>query len=192
MQEGFDARRCATFRATRCSLSEALPGWRTFTVVDKLQWQPEAPVPSRLPFDHVLLPRGAEDWEARWLELDYALSGERVGPMSWDATGDVEWSIVARAMRDRELDREPLSRGGDGLEDPRWVLAVPSRLTKLLAELSQGGQGSGRLGELASRWDAGCPSGNDRDHLVELADLARRAIERKEEIFVWLCHTTLR
>lgn len=176
MSEGFDTRFSAVFVAAPAAIAAALPGWRERTPLERLGWQPEAPLPESLPFPHVrLAQRDADAWEERWLALDLALADDpRVVPWS-DADDEVDHEKVFELVHDRGLVREPLTRGGD--DHTTKLHSVPSRLRTALAGARP------RLDAIARACNEKLAGSFTREHLNALVALAERA---DGELYVWL------
>jgi hypothetical protein len=143
-----------------------------------------------LPFEHVLVPRHAEDWEARYLALDLALDSDPARA-PWDAENhDIDYAELDRMMKRRRLIDEPLSAGGgdpNASNDPRWLYLVPRRMVDKLAAIAPVD-----MPTMLAEWNARSPSKNAADDLEGLSELAARAIASKRDMFAWLCHPTLR
>ncbi len=185
---GFDTRTSVVFIATAGEIAAALPGWRRLSPSDKLAWQPEAPRPASLPFEHVRVPRRAEDWEARYLALDLALEGDPARAPWDDEYQDVDWEELDKSLRRRRLIDEPLSAGGDVIPyDPLWLYLVPRRMTEKLAAITPAD-----LPAVLAEWNARSPSKNAAGDLEALSKLAAMAIASERDMYAWLRHPTLR
>jgi hypothetical protein len=190
----FDTDRIACFVATRAELHAALPGWRIPlpmpverpgrnpfngkpTVLKTRDPGPDGPVaiPPSLAFEHVLLPN-EEDWESRYVALDLALAGD--DGRAPDPFGDPD--ALAAIMTARGLDESALL-GGDWPYDPRWVFAVPQRLTAGLNALREDS-----LGAILVSWNLRSPSPSTLDDLRDLWTLAGSATAQQREVFLWL------
>jgi len=132
--DSLDTRKFAAFIATRAELAAALPGWRAplsepgdryglGTRLGRYVFRtkdPEpgavAPVPATLPFPSVRLPP-KEDWEQRYVALDFALRREK-------EFSEDEWETrdFWQTMEKRQLFEEPLFGAADAV-NPCWIIA---------------------------------------------------------------------
>jgi len=194
---GFKTSVGAAFIATFHELETALPGWRAPlpTPVKRMGLNPftqeplqlpatrdpgpdVAPdVPSTLPFQAVLLP-AVEDWEARYLALDFAISREP-GLSSIDRDADVE----LQTMHARGLCEEPLFGGLDRVDDPRFLTSVPERIVAALSSVS-----TEAVAALLDEWNRRAPSPSTLAQLNALRELALLAIAQGRLMFIWQVH----
>lgn len=174
---GFDTDRCVAFYASLDELASALPEWRRepFVVAQNPFSVERAKVPPQLPFEHVALAAG-EDWEARYLALDLALSREP----------GVDLDDVDPLLEERGLEQQALFGGLFG-GDPRWLNLVPERLVDRLAALDDG-----ELDAELTQWNARSHAPNSIDHLRALRSIARKSRARGVPMYMWLVHPTLR
>ena len=190
----FATDRPVCFIATRAELHAVLPDWRTPLplAVERLSKNPltgaaitvrtddpgpDVPVavPASLPFEHVLLPN-EEDWESRYVALDLALAGD-VG-FAPDYFRDFQALLATMAARG--LDHQAVL-GGDATSDPRWVVTVPQRIASRLSALEEDS-----LAGTLEAWNRRSPSASTADDLRDLWSLARSALARKREVYLWL------
>lgn len=194
---GFQTSVGAAFIATLDELREALPGWRVplpapikrigvnpFTRERLLLPSTRDPgpdvapgVPATLPFQATLLPP-VEDWEDRYLALDFAI-GREPGLTEVEREGDAELETMLR----RGLCEEPLLGGLNSIGDPRYLTAVPERIIDALATLA-----AEHVPHLLREWNARSASPSTADDLLALRDLAICAKSQGRAMFVWQIH----
>lgn len=194
---GFKTSVGAAFIATFDELRTALPGWRVplpapvkrmglnpFTQEPLLIPSTRDPgpdvapdIPSTLSFQAVLLP-AVEDWEDRYLALDFALSQEP-GLAAAERDTDVE----LQRMLDRGLCEEPLFGGSSRVGDPRFLTSVPERIVAALSSLS-----TEAVPELLDEWNRRSASPSSLATLHALRELALLAIAQGRLMFIWQVH----
>jgi len=194
---GFKTSVGAAFIATLPELQTALPGWRLplpapvqrmglnpFTQEPLLIPSTRDPgpdvapeVPSTLPFQAVLLP-AVEDWEDRYLALDFAISREP-GLSAAQRDTDVE----LQTMLDRGLCEEPLLGGLNRVDDPRFLTSVPERIVAALSSSP-----TEAVPELLDEWNRRSSSPSTLATLNALRELALSAVAQGRLMFIWQVH----
>jgi hypothetical protein len=201
MADGFDTSIGAAFIATLAELQIALPGWRVplRESVARMGLNPftkepllfpntrdpgpdEAPsVPLTLPFQCMALP-AVEDWEDRYLALDFTLSNEPgITPADREAGRELE-VMLARGLCD-----EPLFGGMNQEGDPRFLYSVPERIVERLATLP-----AEDLPNMLRAWNRRSRSANALEDLHGLRDLAVAALSQRRLMFIWQVHAYFR
>jgi hypothetical protein len=205
MVHGFDTSVGAAFIATIAESHRALPGWRVPlpSPVDRMGINPftkepvlfrgtrdpgpdgKPLVPPSLPFQCVLLPP-VEDWENRYLALDFTLSHES-GLTVADRDSDDGFDREVEIMEERRLCDEPLYGGLDQDGDPRFLWTVPARIFSPLANLAQEDV-AGTLRE----WNNRSQSPNAVEDLEDLRELSLAAVSQARDMFIWQVHAYFR
>lgn len=129
-----------------------------------------AKVPPTLPFEHAL-PPNEEDWESRYLALDYALSNAPARAPEF-----FEYDALDDAMRPRGL-VSPALLGGE----EAWIWVVPSRIIAALGALEKAS-----LASTLDGWNQRSPAQNRPEDLVALSELARNATAARRDMFLWV------